>query len=121
MGMCSDEGDTEFVGDLLRPETPCECLENFKLCGSSKTHYFSTASAFLGFHLKAALILGGAESLRGIIDVCAQGNKLTSDQPDTCIQGNVHQLAIAGLLFDVLRGVNMPDVVVTIEVERCNR
>src|SRR5882762_1188824 len=73
---------------------------------------------FLVIYTLALFCLGNLKGLSCIGNIGSQRNKWAFNQFDACIGGDMHHLAFINLLLNCFWSINMPDVVVTVEVER---
>src|SRR5436305_625155 len=121
MGIDGDRGDAEFTDNLLWSQAPGKSLKYSQLSRSSFADNFSTAGAFLSIHLHALLFLRGAEGLVSIVNVGSQCDKLALNQFDSCVGWCMHDGPFVGLLPESIGSMNMPDVVMAVEIERGDR
>ena len=112
------EFNAQVVGYLLWAKTFAECFENFELSRACFLDNISTAGAFLGFHLVQLFGLGLLEGLSRVVDVGAQGDEGAFDELDARVCGEVHEATFPDTLLKMVGGVDVPDVVVAVEVER---
>src|SRR5579875_331022 len=120
MAMNGYEFYAQVVGYLLWAKTFAECFENFELSRAGFLDNIGTAGAFLSFHLVQLFGLGLLEGLSRVIDVGAQGDEGAFDEGDARACRSVHLLALADLRLNRGGGVDVPDMVVAVEVERGN-
>lgn len=118
MAMNGYEFNAQVVGYLLRAKALAECFENFELSRACFLDNIGAAGAFLGFHLVQLFGLGLLEGLGRVVDVGAQGDEGAFDEGDARAGGSVHLLALADLRLNSGGGIDVPDVIVAVEVER---
>src|SRR5581483_11348514 len=110
--------DTAFVSHLLRSQTPGKGAQHPELRTCHLAGHFSAARVLLRVYARPLLLLNAAKGLIGMGNVGAQREEGTLNQPGTRSRLDVHYPAFVYLFAQRVRCVQMPDLVVAIEVER---
>jgi len=112
--------DTQFSSNLCWSESSRERLQYFLLGWSRSLLYVRATHFFLGLPLHSLCLSCAAERLRRIVDICAKRGEWTQQEFDASTTRYVHNSSFMRLLLDRVGCVEMPDMVMVIEVEGGN-
>ncbi|GER89788.1 hypothetical protein KDW_39500 [Dictyobacter vulcani] len=109
--------DTEFAGNLGCSESTGKGFQDIELACRGKFYDLLAACAFLLIQVILLLLLGGFERRIAIRDIGSERDEGSADQLDAGFRWDMHMGAIANLGDRRFGGMDMPDVIMPIEVE----
>jgi hypothetical protein len=108
----------KFFGNFLVAQAVCEGLQDFPFTGGELLNNLLTACLFLIIDSLVLLCLCHLKGISMMVNIGPQRKKWALNQFDACMGSGMHDLALIGLFFDGFGCIQMPDVIVAIEVER---